>query len=602
MRPSHGSSKDHLEFCREIYRELRRRGARAARLDTTSFDADSAPQTFNNLYTPADFRAFLSALGRYGASVEASEVLSSYWTKDHAMARDGELWISVLAGLAREGKEKELLVFAEKARSVGLDYVPSFHEIMTTFYIRRKQLDKAMEWFNKPIHRRLMATPQTYYEILGYSQSGEAQSRWATQAFQELCDSNPSKAHWDAIFQWAVVSLGKTVGEVENMVNTMVQHNANRPDVRPDSATIHALIRGAMQRKDALLAERFVQLGIDMGVNPDFYTYALQLDYRIDANDMTGASDSFQNLMGMTAPDDSHLPIINKFIRSLCAASRSDTERLLGVLSDAEQKRVALEASTVVALCMVFLRNDQQYDVIDTLSLHTLQLSFEERKIVADAFVSYCRNGGNSTARTWDAYSLLRQFFPDTSPEDRIRIMKAFFARKRADMACSVFGHMRAMPNPLLRPTSDMYIQCFEGLGRVPDMTSLKIVHNMLKMDTTIQMSTKMYNALMVAYSGCEDEDDRATALELWNDITNSAAGPSYNSLAIIFRACQGMAFGEVKAREIWAKMQKMDVDVPVFVYNEFCAAIAGQGQVEEAKKLIAEMKANTGYSPDMMT
>lgn len=550
-----------------------------------------------------DLGQHLSALCQYGHSVEAVGLLASYWAQNRAenqsLKRDGELWLLVMAGLAREGKEQELLAQAEAAQAAGLDYNPVFHEIMTTFYAERNDLEKTKTWFGKPIHKRLAPTPRTYSEILKLSARGDAQRRWADTMFQELCDSNPYKELWDIIFQWAVVSLGKRVDEIDRMMETMVRHNEARPKVRPDIDTINALVRAAMDVKDALLAERFVQLGLQRGLNPDFHTFMLQLDYRIDANDHGGALDSFQALRDLNPPHDDHFPVVNKYVRALCSAGKVNTGRLLDVVGDVEQQQVTLEPATVAALCMVLLRHDLQYEVIDTLSLHTFQFSLDERKVVADAFVTYCRDGGNSMARTWDAYSLLRQFFPETPKEDRVRIMEGFFIRKRADMACSVFGHMRALTIDSLRPTSDTYIQCFEGLGRVPDPNSLRLVHNMLKMDTTIQMSTRLYNALMLAYATCGDP---WTAVEFWSDITNSAEGPSYNSLAIVFRACEGMPFGDKKAREIWSQMQRMEVDVPDSVFNAYCGAIAGQGLVDEVQRLIADMRASVGCSPTAMT
>lgn len=166
-------------------------------------------------------------------------------------------------------------------------------------------------------------------------------------------------------------------------------------------------------------------------------------------------------------------------------------------------------------------------------------------------------------------------------------------------MACWVFGHMRAHSNSSIRPTEDTYVECLEGLGRVPDMNNLRMVHNMLKMDTTIQMTTKVYNALMIAYTAC---DDASRALDFWKDISNSTEGPSYRSLEIVLRACQETPYRDDVARQIWEKLQRMEVEVPDFVYNSYCGVIAGHGHVDEAKKLISGMEASGGYRPTAMT
>jgi hypothetical protein len=325
----------------------------------------------------------------------------------------------------------------------------------------------------------------------------------------------------------------------------------------------------------------------------------LQLGYRIDGNDPSGAYDSLEMLLQLTSNNEEALPVINRYIRYLCAAQPPDVERILHVTSLGERRLIVLEPETVVELCKLFLMNDQQYDVIDTLSIHSFNYSIEERAAVRDAFLAYCLDKKNSTARAWDGYSLLRQFFPETDRDARVKLMHAFFNRKRPDMACYIFGHMRAHRNDEFRPNLDIYVSCLEGLGRCPDRENLKMVHNMLKMDTTIQPTTKLYNALMIAYAAC---DDASRAFEFWDDISNSAEGPSYNSLAVVFGVCEALPFGDEKARDIWAKILEMEIEVPRFVFNAYCGAIASQGHVDEAKELINGMEAGFGYAPDMMT
>jgi hypothetical protein len=121
------------------------------------------------------------------------------------------------------------------------------------------------------------------------------------------------------------------------------------------------------------------------------------------------------------------LPVVNKYIRALCEAQKPDTERILEITRSVEERDAQLEPETVASLCMVFLKADQEFEVMDTLSLHAIRMSIEEREKVEKAFVAYILDRKNSTARAWDAYTLLRQFFPETDSEDRIRLMESFF-------------------------------------------------------------------------------------------------------------------------------------------------------------------------------
>ncbi|CAK7268669.1 hypothetical protein SEPCBS119000_003179 [Sporothrix epigloea] len=627
-------SRDHLEMCREIYDELRQRQA----------------------LTALDLKRHVFILCQYGASVEAAELLAKHWfaaqpasplsaTASAAVAaqvpastlakqqhdglrrsrRDMELRVMVLQGLANEDREEALLAEAEAASKAGLEYMPLFHEIMTTFYARRNNYAKTREWFEKPIARRQQITAPTYAELLAFAQRNGSdkpaeKQAWIQTTFQQLCDANPPKDVWDIIFQWAVVLLGKGVDEIRHMMATMVKHNAGRPNAAPDATTMNGLIRAAAAKGDVLLAERFVQFGAapesagGLDIAPDAHTFILQLSYRIDANDLSGAYASFIHLQSLDCPNEEDAPVINKYLRALCSATMTmatgskasnggnlgNTQRIHDVLDMAEQRQVALEPATVVDLCMVFFQNDQQYDVIDVLSVHAMQYSVEERAIVREAFVQHIVDRRRtSTARAWDAYSLLRQYFAETPPASRMRVMDAFFRRRRPDMACYVFGHMRGANDPAMRPTADLYVRCLEGLGRFTDATGLRMVHNMLKMDTRVQLDTRLNNALMLAYAA---SGEQARALDFWHEIDGSVEGPSYASLAILFYVCEGLPFGDVTARSVWAKLQRMEVDVPPDVFDAYSGAIAGQGHIGEVQKLIAGMAMSVGYGPTLTT
>ena len=123
-------------------------------------------------------------------------------------------------------------------------------------------------------------------------------------------------------------------------------------------------------------------------------------------------------------------------------------------------------------------------------------------------------------------------------------------------------------------------------------------------MDTNIELNTRMTNALMYAYASC---DEVLVALDFWETIASSPEGPSYNSLAIVFWACEKMNVQFVNAdrritREIWEKIQRLDLDIPPAVFNSYVGAVASEGAVENVKRLIQGMDASVGYSPSVTT
>ncbi|KAF9881979.1 complex i intermediate-associated protein 84 [Colletotrichum karsti] len=577
-------TKDHLEFSRALYEAIKAERA----LDPT--DPSAAE----------DFESYLVALTLFGASTEGLTVLQKYWSSLPESERQNaqNLWINVFQGLAEEGRTKELVDAVARAEKLGVPFTASVHEILTIFHAKKDLALETKKWFLRPIHNDERPTARTYKELLHFSVRTE-QKGWTTPIFKKLVDSNPGKEHWDVIYQWAVLSMDKGLDDVKAMFEVVARHNPDDAAVLPDTETINGLLEVATEKSDPYLAERLIAFSSELGIRPNAKTYLLQMDFKIRAKDLSGARAAYMQLPKTELSGDEDLPLLNKYLQALCYQATPDLKAIREISDVLEERIVTLDPDTVVALCTVFLKNDQQFEVIDTLSLNVFQHSNEQRRSIRDAFVAYCLDRNNSTARVWDAYSILRQFFQETSVESRLELMEAFFNRNRPDMAVHVFGHMRQHVHPVFHPTSEAYIQCYEGIGKSPDLDSLKIVHNMLKMDTTIQPTTRMYNALMIAYGACRRP---STALDFWKDIVLSAEGPSYNSLEIVFSLCEIKAFGDQIARDIWKRIEKMEIDVPPAVFAAYCGGLAGNGNLQEVQSTIRTMKRAVGYGPDAMT
>lgn len=583
-KPPRDDSTNHLELARKIYTELRRRSAHQSK----------------------DFYALLSALSQYGKALEARDLVLEYYRGIRDQEPDTvrlRHFMPVIRGLAKEGHEPELLDLVSQAKKAGVKYDPALHGVMTAYFAQRDNIGETKHWFNKPISKNLPPAPTTYYELLKFALRND-QQEWAVGVYQNLIAGLESgswgshKSSWDTSLQWAVMLLGKGVDHVEHMIDVAYEHTKDKPGAQPNIGTINCLIKVAADKNDPYLAERFLALSKKLGFEPNYKTYMLQLEYRIRANDLNGAFATYQSLQDLEeTTKDKELPVLNSFIRALCAVPNPNHERVLDVTSYLEQRRVTLEPETVVSICMAFLKNDETYEVIDTLSLHTVHYSVAERYMVRKAFVDYCLDKNNSTARVWDAYALLRQFFPEVETEARVKIMDVFFDRRRADMAAHVFGHMRAHGNPSLRPVLETYVRFLEGIGRSPDDESLKMVHNMLKMDTTIQPNTMLYNALMIGYMAC---DQPYRALDFWKEITMSPEGPSYSTLEIVFRTYEITPDGDGLANELWEKIKRMEIEVPENVYVAYAATTAAHCHLTDAKTLLENMDNVVGKGPDL--
>ncbi|KAF3760876.1 hypothetical protein M406DRAFT_296350 [Cryphonectria parasitica EP155] len=580
---SKGISRDHSEIATILYD-----GIKATRTGSKNLrPEEDARQEINS----ADLELYITALTRFGGSRKASQVLSSlqgFMRHSKLIQSDklSRLHMLVLRGIATERQESPE-IYAKQLEDLGFEYTSEFHEIMTTFFAETESdADGQLhEWFKRPIVGGKMARPESYMSLIRFSFRTSCQPDWLQVAMQDLCDSNPPKLWWDVVLKWAVYQ-GKDINHIRHMIDVIVQLNPGNEYVRADIFTINGLIEAAVETKNALLAERANALASEMDLKPNVRTFALLLEARMIGHDRTGAASAFEDLIhcGRLQSGSKNVDTVNLYLRHLCDADSTDSRRIVDVLGLVESQQGELKPDTVVALCLRFLRDDKTMEVVDTLGLHLKTFSMDERRIVREAFSRYCLDKAVSTARAWDGYSLMRQFFPETSRHERVQLMEGFFGRKRADMASHIFGHMRAHPDESIRPDLDAYVLCLEGLGAVPDAESLGMIHNMFKMDTMIQPNVRLFNAFIIAYTGC---DEPRRAFDFWQQISNLPEGPTYTSLELAFRACQKMPFGYDRAKVIWEKMQRLEVEIPERVYDAYMLMLAGQGQLDQVQDML---------------
>ncbi|KAH6675597.1 putative complex I intermediate-associated protein 84, mitochondrial [Halenospora varia] len=496
-------------------------------------------------------------------------------------------WKRILLGFSAEKNELQVVAAANDAESLGFSFGEDFHSIMTSFFATQNNVSETKKWYARKIIGG-RPTKRALQSILWFStQNNELD--WCKQCFRQVIDEGPSKSQWDIVLQWAGGALGKGVEDVERMINVMKQRqDATGSSIHPDIYTINGLVGMAMSRGDPYLAERYVALGRKHGILPDAKTYLLQMSYRVDAGDLSGAQACYTALQAEEVAEDKDLPVINKYIRALCGKP-NNYDHIVAILSDLEGRKAHLETDTATAVAMMFMKRDEIQDVFDILQTNVYHYTVEERARIGNAFISFCLDRTVNNARAWESYQIIRQLFDETGTEDRTKLMNEFFERGRSDMACYVFGHMRQHVLSTRRPTLETYVQCFEGIARCEDSESLEMVHNMFKMDSNMEPNTKLYNSLMLAYSSV---GDGSRALDFWEDITNSEEGPSYRSLEIVFRACEVKPFGGQQAKEIWDKMRRMEIEITREVFIGF----------EEPRDLIDKAEKELGIKPDMMT
>lgn len=518
---------------------------------------------------------------------------------------DGDIvanWNRVLGGFLQEQNEDELLRTLElmKERSVSHNFATVI--VLLRFYLMKQDPVAVEQWWTE-CQRRYDISPveeesiQTQYqavvsELLAWClTSGNLEL--GHEIVKAAMTSNPRKPIWDAVLVWGA-GTKKSVDEIGRMLDVMEKSNESIADKSqwrlPDSATVNALVKYAISQNDPYMAERFISLGRDRGIQPDAETFILQMDYRLSVNDVDGALVAYKHLQTQDLSTDSDVPAVNRLIVALCTSQRHDFDTIMSVTADLSDRQVSFDPLTVSTLSVLHLNRDEIHDVIDLLNTHSFGLSSAERGNIRQSLVDYCLDSRTTTSRAWDTHTILRSVFDEMAREQRTEIMLNFFAHERPDMAVNVFNHMRHHSRADTMPDIETYVSAFLGCAKLCDLESLEVVHNQLKLDYNVSQTTYCRNALIIAYSVC---DKPRAALDFWDDIVASREGPTYNSIHIALRACEKSAFGDIKAQEIWARLRKNNVELDHSMWASYIAALAGNGDNELARTALEEAEQN---------
>jgi hypothetical protein len=539
--------------------------------------------------------------------VNSGEVAAPKDEGDDALTAEDEagakpstgLWNQILAGFSQEGHEEELLRTLSIMEEQGIPYKIGTATILLEFFVTKQDPVAVKQYWNDCHSMFSNASGDHTTRLHNLYESAVSQVlTWCLasgnlalghEVAKDVMFSNPSKPIWDSVLVWGA-GTKKSVEETGRMLDVMQSSNEAFSDESewrvPDSATINSLVRYAISQNDPYMAERFIGLGRDRGIQPDAETFILQMDYRLSVNDVDGALVAYKHLQAQDLSTNSDVNAVNRLIVALCTSQRHDFETIMSVVADLSDREARFDAMTVSTLSVLHLNRDEIHDVIDLLNTHSFRYSSAERASIRQSLVDYCLDSRTTTTRVWDTYTILRSIFDEMGREQRTAIMLNFFSHERADMAVNVFNHMRHHSRHDTMPNDETYVSAFLGCAKLGDLESLEVVHNQLKLDYNVTQTTYCRNALIIAYSVC---DRPRAALDYWDDIVASREGPTYNSIHIALRACEKSAFGDIKAQEIWARLRKNNVELDHSMWASYIAALAGNGDNELARTVLEE-------------
>ena len=543
---------------------------------------------------------YVKLLGSTGQGLEVREELQQVIRLDRDLVTHPKYWTSVFYGLAESGKEEEIRPTIEIMRTLGFPYHTRCHVALIGVYTVRQDIEKVKLWY------KLQTDDGQYADDKSKSNARMGRSlkvkvlrlciskqefEWGQPILNDILNGNMDKIRWDLVLQWAA-AMGKGVDEVERMMNVMIRE-AKDENMLPDIETINCLIEGANAKDDAYTAERFLEMGRRRNIQPNALTRILQMDYRLKFGDLDGARAAYKELKANEVEENMDVPVINKMILALCRQEEGrDIDEIWDYVLGITERKASFTPEVISAIAILHLTRLEFAEVIDLLNVYATHLQSSDRDLVRTALLDFVLDDHNHITLSWDAYMILREKFSELDNAARQRIMNSFFARGRVDMAVHTFGHMRQASLSERRPTAAIYAACFTGIARCRNLPSIQVVHNMLKLDSEVEPNTQLYNALMLGYMGADDPDQ---SLEHWDDITYSREGPTYDSICIALLACQRSLQGEKVAKEIWARLKRLNVEISKEVCLAYAAAMAAKGLMDEVFETIESMAAITG-------
>jgi hypothetical protein len=567
-----------------LFSELRHRTAAAAK----SVEAPMGSE-------PVVKETYISVLSSTGGAREAWDILT---TSSQGDAQKN--WLEVIKGLVNEGLEQDVWKALSEMKTRTGDLGAEGHEILTIHFARNASINATKKTYEQSIAAGGSPTITSQVEMVRFCIRNEELS-WAEPILANLLSIQHDPRVWDVVLV-SSAAQGGSVDQIAVMMDYLAESTTTTNTPGPTMSNVNSLIEYAYSVGDTHAVQDYINMASERGLQPDAKTALLQLDYEVGIGDLDGAAATF-DVLSSEDPilDGSDAPVLNSLLRALCFSPNPDYELVMRLVESASDGDVYLDAESISGLCRVFLQRDELQEALALLRYRVDSYPRNDRARIAQAFKEFITDDTVAGQRAFNAYELYRAAFPETPVKERLPLMHSFFKRKRPDLACLVFGHMRQREDLPARPTPEAYGQCFEGIAKCQDIDGLQMVYNMLKLDLEVEPTTRVRNGLMAAYSAC-GQPYTAIIDHFWK-ILNSREGPTMSSFALALRACETwIPQGATEARRIIAMMQSWDIDITKETYDCYIGAIAGQCEFENTIELIEEMEHDIGVPPDAFT
>ncbi|KAJ5585377.1 uncharacterized protein N7459_005177 [Penicillium hispanicum] len=537
---------------------------------------------------------YIELLVAYGASGEAKSTIMKFGGRLRGATRNP--WLTVLKGFAIEGALRQLHGVTKELEQLGNKFDQATHQEMIEVLISKDLLVPVRTMYECPISGEGEPSLATKLAVIKFAIL-KSDIAWAKSIYESLGGLSSKTAGitllWEAAHGSSVSSLAEIV-KSWSTTNPRLKKAITITD-------LNSLLQYANSIQNPHLNAELAQLANEWNLVPNEQTHLLLLESFIQAGDVGKTLKMLEEHVDPNSLMGENLPLANNLIIMLCASEQKDAlfQQISTLLDPLFHDNVHLEPRTIAALSNMLLYRHDFAAVSDLLRPRLGRYDDEGKALIRDALSGFILDLSQKDSEAWEVYELFRLAFPETGVAMRTEIMCAFFERKRSNLAVLVFGHMRQADDRRRRPKPDTYARCLQGLARSADATNLELVHNMLKIDVEVNLTTRILNGLMMAYAACDMPDK---SMEIFREILQSKEGPSEKTIAIYFKLCENHHNGTQEAIKMLTKVKKLGIALDRRVYTAYIQALGAQCDFDLAVEAIDKMQAEIGVPPTSNT
>lgn len=433
--------------------------------------------------------------------------------------------------------------------------------------------------------------------------------------FDQLMDFKASRVYgplfWSTIVKWMLfrgdpLNLIKHALHEQNAKLGRITQKQAFPDTTSMSrrisddqtsaaivATLDQLIGLALQIGNLKVAqiiseEFFPALDVSHTVKTD----EMNLDLLIRIGDAEAAKSLYDTLRSQHHPIPAKISL--QLLQCIANSEKSlpiDAQVLFFDILDRRDSPPETYCASFAILMKLLLRAADYPRMRQTLQDRCIELVPNWQNILSNICLDVLSDSENIWLESMlPVYHIVQRYAPNTiSLSQRHAFMQKLVSHGRTDLGLELFHDMRH--SDVSQPSRETYAIMLSGCARTRDAQTLEHIHNALRLDSSIEPDSALFNSLMLAYNRCRLPEK---ALAIWEVLSESSRLPDAETASLALDACVRLPrYGLVRAREIWTFMEKNHMEPLSSSYAALLAVFASVGKWDGMMGLLERMDRN---------